>query len=218
MGRRNLEMSNESREHLSCLMDGEISRDTGRFLVRRLGADQELCATWARYHLVRDCLRHQEGGLIGTGLSGKVREAIEDDAAPRPVRKRNPAWLKPVAGLAVAASVALLAIVAISPGTQNFVPAGDPAAADGVAESFTSPQALAPQPVSQQVNLSGQSPGNNRMDAYLLRHYQATGSTGGKGFVTLVPIVIRSTAVQAAGADTADGTSREAEPDEAAER
>jgi hypothetical protein len=28
------------------------------------------------------------------------------------------------------------------------------------------------------------------MDSYLLRHYQATGATGGKGFVTFVPIVI----------------------------
>lgn len=211
-------MSEESREHLSCLMDGEISRETGRFLVRRLGADRELCATWARYHLVRDCLRYQEGGLVGNGLSGKVRQAIENDASPRQIRKRNLAWLKPAAGLAVAASVALLAIVAVGPGAQNFAPAREPAAADGVAESFTSPQALTPQPVSQQVNLSGQSPGNNRMDAYLLRHYQATGATGGKGFVTLVPIVIRSAGGRPAEANTADGTLREAEPDEAAER
>ena len=28
------------------------------------------------------------------------------------------------------------------------------------------------------------------MGAYLLRHYQATGATGRKGFVTFVPIVI----------------------------
>ena len=54
-------MNTDPREHISCLMDGEISRETGRFLVRRLGADEALCATWARYHLVRDCLRHQEG-------------------------------------------------------------------------------------------------------------------------------------------------------------
>jgi hypothetical protein len=51
-----------------------------------------------------------------------------------------------------------------------------------------------------------------------LRHYQATGSTGGKGFVTFVPIVIRSSTAQTAGADSAEGASREAEPDEAAER
>ena len=28
------------------------------------------------------------------------------------------------------------------------------------------------------------------MDSYLVRHYQATGAAGGKGFVTFVPIII----------------------------
>jgi len=61
-------MSKESREHLSSLMDGEISKETGRFLVRRLGSDAELRMTWTRYHLVRDCLRHHEGSLAGDDL------------------------------------------------------------------------------------------------------------------------------------------------------
>jgi sigma-E factor negative regulatory protein RseA len=211
-------MSEESREHLSSLMDGEISRETGRFLVRRLGADEELCATWARYHLVRDCLRHQEGGFVRTGLSSRVRKAIEDDAVPRATRTRSTAWLKPAAGLAVAASVALMAIVAVSPGTQDPAAVGAPSAAEDVVESFTSPQSLTPLPVSQQVNLSGQSAGNSRMNAYLMRHYQAAGSTGGKGFVTLVPIVFRSTTAQPVQAENAEGTLRQAESDEAAER
>ena len=28
------------------------------------------------------------------------------------------------------------------------------------------------------------------MNSYLLRHYQVTGSTGGKGFVSYIPIVV----------------------------
>lgn len=216
--RRNLKMSEQSHEHLSCLMDGEISRETGRFLVRRLGSDQELCATWARYHVVRDCLRHHEGSLVSTGLSTKVQQAIENEAAPRPAAGRMAAWLKPAAGLAVAASVALFAIVAVGPGRQAVPPVGEGSAAGGVAESFTSPQALTPPPVSRQASLAGQQAGGNRMNAYLLRHYQATGSTGGKGFVTFVPIVVRSSPAETLGTDSTDGTSREADPDEAAER
>lgn len=198
-------------------MDGEISRDTGRFLVRRLGADPELCATWARYHLVRDCLRHQDGGLVSPGLSAKVRHALESEAAPLRSKQRFGTWLKPAAGLAVAASVALLAIVAVDPGRQDVQPANGNAATAAVAESFTSPQALTPAPVSQQASLAGQSGGDSRMNAYLLRHYQATGSTGGRGFVTFVPIVIRSSTVRPAEADAdgTDGTSPEARPDEA---
>jgi sigma-E factor negative regulatory protein RseA len=203
-------MTTESREHLSCLMDGEISRETGRFLVRRLGADEELCATWARYHLVRDCLRHGDGRFAGEELSSRVRRAIECESLPAAARGKGPAWLKPVLGLAVAASVALMAIVAVGPGGQ---PSQQPAAslADSApAGAFTSPQSLSPTPLSRQVSLSGGPAGDSRMNPYLLRHYQATGSTGGKGFVTFVPIVITSSA-QAGNAGQDSSTARAAE-------
>lgn len=211
-------MSTESREHLSCLMDGEISRETGRFLVRRLGADEELSATWARYHLVRDCLRQREGGYAALGLSSRVRQSIDNDAAGKPAGAWARSWLKPAAGLAVAASVALLAIVAIGPGGQNLQGPGESSTVEAVAESFTSPQALTPPPLSQQASLAGQAAGDNRMNAYLLRHYQATGSTGGKGFVTFVPIVVRASAVEAMSSERTDGSSTEDNPDESTDR
>lgn len=210
-------MSTESREHLSCLMDGEINRETGRFLVRRLGSDRELCATWARYHLVRDCLRNHEGGLAGSDLSGRVQRAIaghEVRGARTSAARRARDWLRPAAGLAVAASVALLAIIAVGPGAGGVQPTADNPAALPVAESFTAPQALTPPPVSQQVSLAG----SNRMNAYLLRHYQATGSTGGKGFVTFVPIVIRGSTAPVTAADGAAEAAPQADPEELDER
>lgn len=214
-------MNTESREHLSCLMDGEISRETGRFLVRRLGADEELCATWARYHVVRDCLRHNDGRVSGADLSRRVRLALERESPPAVARKSLPSWLKPLTGAAVAASVALMAIVAVGPGSQTV---SEPAAglAEGTpAETFTSPQSLTPSPISRQASLSGGLSGDNRMNAYLLRHYQATGSTGGKGFVTFVPIVITSSA-QASNPEAARDEDVDAqepvEPAEAAQR
>lgn len=191
-------MSQESHEHLSSLMDGEISRETGRFLVRRLGSDEELCGTWAQYHLVRDCLRHPEGGLVSEDLCRRVQSALEDEpaAAARPAAR---SWLRPVAGMAVAASVALVAVLAVSPGGpgQSAEPAGP-----AVAQPFTSPQGLAPAPASRQVSLSGQSAGEKKMNAYLLRHYQAAGATGGRGFVTFVPIVSTSANAQAEALET----------------
>jgi sigma-E factor negative regulatory protein RseA len=204
-------MTTESREHLSSLMDGEISRETGRFLVRRLGTDEELCATWARYHLVRDCLRHGGGRFADEGMSGRVRRAIERESLPAAPRRKVPTWLKPAAGLAIAASVALMAIVAVGPAEQ---PAQRPTA--GLADSvptgaFTSPQNLSPTPLSTQVSRAGAAAaGNNSMNPYLLRHYQATGSTGGKGFVAFVPIVITSSA-QADNSGQDDGSEQAAE-------
>lgn len=200
-------MTTESREHLSCLMDGEISRETGRFLVRRLGADEELCATWARYHLVRDCLRHGDGSFAEEGLSGRVRRAIERESLPVAPRGKRPAWLKPALGLAVAASVALMAIVAVEPGGQPSQQSTTSLTDSAPTGAFTSPQSLSPTPISRQVSLSGGPAGDSRMNAYLLRHYQATGSTGGKGFVTFVPIVITSSA-QAGNAGQDDRAER----------
>lgn len=198
-------MNTESREHLSCLMDGEVSRETGRFLVRRLGSDADLCATWARYHLVRDCLRHHEGSLAGDQLYSRVRKAIDDEAAPKSRQAFARRWLKPAAGAAIAASVALVAVLAVGPARQNALPTADHLSERGDTPAFTSPQSLTPPPVSQQASLSGAPARDSRMSAYLLRHYQAAGQSGNSGFVALVPIVVTQAATTAEGREAADG-------------
>ena len=95
-------MNDQTREYISSLMDGEISRETSRFLVRRLGSDEELCETWARYHLVRDCLRHQDGGLSSDDLCSRVNRALQDEPDKK-VRRFPVRWLKPAVGAAIAA-------------------------------------------------------------------------------------------------------------------
>lgn len=191
-------MNKESLEHLSCLMDGEISRDTSRFLVRRLGSDCDLRETWARYHVVRDCLRHHEGNLAGDEFSHGIQKALAEETPAAPAGRSTVKWLKPVAGAAIAASVALMAIVTVGPGLN---PAGNPAAEVATSprpESFVSPNnGLSSTPVSQQANTAGmRSNTSQKMNSYLLRHYQVAGSTGGKGFVTFVPIVVSRASTQ----------------------
>ena len=178
-------MNDQTKEHISSLMDGEISRETSRFLVRRLGSDEELCETWARYHLVRDCLRHQEGTFSADDLCSRVSRALEDEPQIS-VRRFSVGWLKPAAGLAIAASVALMAVLSVDPGSSVTQPLPGGVADAQPLESFTSPRGIAPGTVTQQASLSG----NSKMNSYLLRHYQATGSSGGKGFVALVPVMI----------------------------
>ena len=194
-------MSKETREHLSALVDGEISRETSRFLVRRLGADEELRATWTRYHLVRDCLRFQEGSIAGEDLCDRVRKEIESDTALSAPRSGPARWLNPAAGLAIAASVALMAIVAVGPEAPGTPQSGSDVAGESI-EPFTSPQSLLPAPVSSQASFSNQAQaGNRKMNSYLLRHYQATGATSGKGFVTFVPIIITASPAEPADDD-----------------
>jgi sigma-E factor negative regulatory protein RseA len=185
-------MSKESREHLSSLMDGEISRETGRFLVRRLGSDSELRMTWARYHLVRDCLRHHEGSLAGDDLNRNIKQALADEEVRAAPRRLAAGWLKPITGAAIAASVALMAIVTVGPGQGPVSGPAGKLAERPQTESFVSPNnGLVRSPYSQEASASGGLDNSNqKMNSYLLRHYQVTGSTGGKGFVTFVPIVV----------------------------
>lgn len=184
-------MSKESLEHLSSLMDGEISRESGMFLTRRLSSDDALCETWERYHLIRDCIRQPGGKLVVSGLSEKLNAKLASEDTPTVSMRRTRQWIKPVAGLAIAASVALMAIVVTAP--QQEVQPGmtaDPALAQPANQPFVSPNNLPLAPVSQPVSYSsdGQS-GNARLNAYLLRHNQMARTAGRQGFVSFVPIV-----------------------------
>ena len=203
-------MTEETREHLSALIDGEISRETSRFLVRRLGTDGELRATWTRYHLIRDCLRHQDGSIAGADLSDRISQALEDDQPVQKSRARPARWLKPAAGLAIAASVALMAVVAVGPGIPGTSQQSNGLVEQSQNTPFVSPQGLTAAPSSSQVSFSGDANySNQKMNSYLLRHYQASGATGGKSFVTLVPIVVTRSKMP----ETADSTTDVPDPE-----
>ena len=211
----NTELNTESKEHLSSLMDGEVSQETGRFLVRRLSADGNLRDTWARYHLIRDCLRNQDGQIVQAKLSNRVNRTLSEDAAPVvPRRKQSSKWFKPVAGFAVAASVALMAIITVNDRNQpDLVPPVANPLPSLASDSFTSPNIAAGTLKSTPVNLSGTSPQeNHRMNAYFLRHYQVTGDAGGRGFVPFVPIVVTQAAVEAGQGDKSDEKEDAANP------
>jgi sigma-E factor negative regulatory protein RseA len=189
------QMSKETREHISSLMDGEISREASRFLVRRLGSDDELCATWARYHVVRDCLRHGDGGFAQEDLCSRVNQVLENDARRDRPRRSVARWLKPVAGMAVAASVALVAVMAVAPGQAPSIESAGGVAETSTLESFTSPQGLS------SANVSSRAVSSQRMNPYLLRHYQVTGGSSGRGFVAFVPVLVTSNASAAGEPD-----------------
>jgi hypothetical protein len=141
--------------------------------------------------LIRDCLRHQDGSIVGEDLCNRIRLALENEQPGKPAREFPTRWLKPLAGIAIAASVALMGIVAVVPGIPGTSQPGTELADETPPESFISPQSFTPAPISSQVSGSDSIYSIDRkMNPYLMRHYQATGSTGGNGFVNFVPIVI----------------------------
>jgi len=189
-------MNKDSLEHISSLMDGEIQRETSQFLIRRLGTDESLRDTWNRYHLIRDCLRHPDGGGATSILTTRVTAALAREPHPEEMpatRRTTIEWAKPFVGVAIAASVALMAVFAVSPMNSNLSNPSVTTASTDAAQPFSSPNIPVMSPVTQQVNLSGGNSGravNGKMNSYLLRHYQVAGASVGKGFVSFVPIIV----------------------------
>ena len=183
-------MSKESLEHLSGLMDGELSRDASLFLTRRLFSDEGMCEKWERYHLIRDCIRQPGSKQIVTGLSVKMSSSLDAEEVPTVPVWRSERWLKPVSGLAIAASVALAAIVVTAPQPGQSPAEADTALVTPSSQPFVSPNTLTRSPSSQAVSFApAQDANSNRLNAYLLRHNQMARTAGRQGFVSFVPIV-----------------------------
>jgi sigma-E factor negative regulatory protein RseA len=198
-------MTESNREHLSCLMDGELERSAQNFLLRRLSGDPDMTHAWRRYHLVRACL-HQEMGS-GICIADRVSQAVAEEDDPIS-ESRMPAWLRPVAGSAIAASVALVAIVGIN---SSLLERGQP---ELVAEQpgFVSQSSALDQTFSRQAIPVGFSPASEadrtRINTFVLRHNQAV---GGGGFVSYLPIVT-GTPVEAAAASLDEAEQDSIEP------
>lgn len=177
-------MSKENRENLSCLMDGELDRDASGFLMRRLISDHDMRAVWRRYHMVRACLHGD--GLSSGDLAGRVAEVLAGEADPAAQGRLRPTWLRPLAGSAIAASVALVAIFGIN---QNLLDRAAPESAIGQEGFVTQESSLDRGMTGPAVPVSYTShdeAARHRINTYVLRHNQAV---GGAGFVSYVPIV-----------------------------
>jgi len=113
-------MSEANREILSAGMDGELSREEIRFLLRRLEADPVLADTWSRFHVARDGLRREPSLLASGDFASRVMAAIEAEPAAAAAPRRR--WLHWSAGGAIAASVAVAALMLSQPAGTGSTP------------------------------------------------------------------------------------------------
>ena len=142
-------MSEANREILSAGMDGELSREEIRFLLRRLEADPVLADTWARFHVARDGLRRQGVPLVSADFASRVMDAIEAEPAMAAAPRRR--WLHWSAGGAIAASVAVAALMLSQPaGNRSAAPDVAQSASLGDAQVASVPAAQAVAPVAPQ--------------------------------------------------------------------
>ena len=111
-------MSNEIREQLSALMDGELPRDQVRFLLRRVDADAQLTQTWTRYQMASSVLRRSAVLPLREDFAEALMQSIA--AGQAGMGKRLLRW---AGGGAIAAAVAVFALVSTRPGANGPQPA-----------------------------------------------------------------------------------------------
>jgi sigma-E factor negative regulatory protein RseA len=123
-------MSEQIREQVSAFLDGELPNSETELLLKRLTRDAELRESFGRYALIGEALRGADRSPLSRRFSAGVNAAIDGGSAPAvPLadHARAPRWWRPVAGAAVAAGVAAVAVVAlqqraVSPAVRAVVP------------------------------------------------------------------------------------------------
>jgi negative regulator of sigma E activity len=111
-------MNDPIKEQLSAFLDGELPPAETELLLRRFERDAAaLEAHCGRYRLIGDVLRRADGRAPSAGFAGRVRVAVATETTTlsgrREVSRTAPGWLRPVAGLGIAAGVAAVAILGL---------------------------------------------------------------------------------------------------------
>lgn len=115
-------ISEQVLEQLSALADDELDAAEARLLLARIEREPALREAWSRYHLAGEAMRGNLSRFHFPELAGRVMSALEREPAPAAPR-RMPRWLKPAAGLAVAATVATVAVLGVQQQAVGPLPA-----------------------------------------------------------------------------------------------
>ncbi len=111
-------MTERLHDQISAFLDGELPDAEQELLIRRLARDTECRATLRRYALIGSVMRSSSVNLAVADLSLGVAAAIESEPSHDGTiaeEDRLLKILKPIAGIAVAATVALVAITSLQP-------------------------------------------------------------------------------------------------------
>jgi negative regulator of sigma E activity len=118
-------MNEELDSQLSAMFDDELPPAECELLARRLSRDEQLKARWGRYAVMGAAIRAERGVRLNAQLASRVsavlvaEPALAAQSAGR-VHVSGLRWWQPVAGAAVAASVAAVSILWLrSQGSDN---------------------------------------------------------------------------------------------------
>jgi negative regulator of sigma E activity len=106
-------MNDAIKTQISAFVDGELPENEAELLLRRMSQDRELRQQAAEYLALGRALRGEKTFPGMASLRDRIATALDAEALPEPVpveQAREFTYLKPLAGVAIAATVALAAI------------------------------------------------------------------------------------------------------------
>lgn len=199
-------MTDKLNEKISALMDHQLGAPEADKLTADMARDPSLRHCWARYHLIGDALRNNGRNnlpdTIKHDLAARVAKIIETEPplpisldtyrhTPGYIKGKAASFFKPVVGMAIAASVALVAVVSFNmtgginhPAGQQLVmaPLQNSASmmpAQPIPPSVMASASVAPQmPAEAVVHITGPEFANNpRLASYLEDHNKYSNAT-----------------------------------------
>ena len=172
-------MKDKLHEQISALVDDELEEREQALLLRQLENDAELSGRLSRFQIISDALQNHLPSRLSSGFHARVQAALADEPPVQRQRSGFAVLFKPAAGLALAASIAMVAVLSLQSTRQ------DPEAVPAVASAPThdsyiraaaddSVQSIDPLDVPQD------------LDIYLANHSEYAVSRGILPYVRLV--------------------------------
>ena len=177
-------MNDALKMQISAFVDGELPESEAELLIRRLAQDAELREQANAYMAIGRLMRGERGAAGADGLRRRIAEAVAAESEWAATGWSENRWVRPAAGVAIAASVAMLALVGAGQfdiGTEGPAPTATTFVADGPT-TYTEPavaEVLTDRP-------------SDRLMQYYLSHGATSGELGANGILSrLVTLELR---------------------------
>lgn len=189
-------MNEKLQENISALMDDDLSEQERDAIIGEIARDEDSLKAWSSYHLIRDSLQGQLHEYSCMDMVSAIREELDKEPVVlAPVRKQTPQWQRPLAGFAIAASVALVAVLGVRSIESPQVPDGVqvaqvssqlPVQPQVVAAQTTETSSAGPVTVEYDPATVHAAPNGPRLNGYLVNHYERKSNFGMLPYVRIV--------------------------------
>ena len=181
------------KQKISELLDEELPDGERSQVLHDMAGDRELRGTWERYHLIRAALRKELGVIVHPGVADQIGAVLAAENIV-PMRRRSyqdaiPRVAKLAAGLAIAASVATVAVISLQPKAQMQTAARAEIQAGRAADHRIAAASLAAGVAPAARAQTEPAAYQDALNAFLVEHGEVTPPAGMGGMMSFVRLV-----------------------------